>query len=152
VDPRHLSWHEIVAIIGGAMLGLGLFLPWYTAENQRAVIAGQNGPGDFTGWEVHDIQRWLLLAAAVAPFILAYIILRGHKLSWARGELTAVVAIAAFGLIVYAGLISKPGEPRGLIGLKWGWFVVLVGVILMMVGSALRASESERPRKPPGVM
>jgi hypothetical protein len=155
VNPRHLSWHEIVAMVGGAMLGLGLFLPWYHAENQR--VSGlpepvPRGGMDFTGWEVHDIQRWLLLAAAVAPFILAYIILRGHKLSWARGELTAVVAIAAFGLITYAGLISKPGEPRGLMSLKWGWFVVLVGVILMMVGSALRASESERPRKPPGVL
>ena len=152
MTPRKLSWHEIVACIGGALLGISLFLPWYHADNRRAQIAGERGPGDFTGWEVHDIQRYLLLAAAIAPFILAYIIIRGHKLSWARGEMTAVVAIAAFGLIVYAGLISKPGEPRGLIGIKYGWLIALVGVILMMVGSALRASESERPRKPPGVL
>ena len=152
MSPKKLSWHEIVAVIGGAMLGVGLFLPWYHSQNKRAMINGEAGPKDFTGWETHDLQRYLLIAAAVAPLILAYIIIRGHKLSWARGELTAVVAIAAFGLIVYAGVISKPGEPRGLISLKYGWIVALVGVILMMVGSALRASESERPRKPPGVL
>ena len=148
-----LTWHEFLAMAGGALLALSLFLPWYTVENRRATIGnGERGPGDFTGFEIHDIQRWLLLAAAVAPFILAYIVLRGHKLSWARGEMTAVSSIAAFGLIVYGGLIDKPGEPKGLIGLKFGWFVALLAVIAMLVGSALRASEVERARKPPGVL
>lgn len=148
-----LTWHEFVAMAGGALLAIGLFLPWYEAENQRAQVGDSGvGPGDFTGWEVHDVQRWLLLAAAAAPFILAYIIVRGHKLSWARGEMTAVTSIAAFGLIVYAGLIDKPGEPKGLISLEYGWLVSLVGVLAMLVGSALRASEVERARKPPGVL
>jgi hypothetical protein len=150
---KRLTWHEIVAMVGGAALALSLFLPWYSVENRRGMIGdGQRGPGDFTGWEVHDIQRYLLLAAAVAPFILAYIVLRGHKLSWARGEMTAVTSIAAFGLIIYAGIIDKPGDPKGLIGLKYGWIVALLGVLAMLIGSALRASEVERARKPPGVL
>ena len=148
-----LTWHEFLAMAGGALLAISLFLPWYSVENRRGTIgSGDRGPGDFTGWEVHDIQRWLLLGAAAAPFILAYIVLRGHKLSWARGEMTAVTSIAAFGLIVYGGLIDKPGEPKGLIGLKYGWIIALIGVIAMLVGSALRASEVERKRKPPGVL
>ncbi len=147
-----LSRTEVVALVGGVLLAIGLFLPWYEATSRRATINGDRGPQSFTGWEVHDIQRWLLIAAAVAPLILAYIILRGHKLSWARGEMTAVLAIAAFGLVGYAGVIDRPGEPGGLIGLEFGWWITLLGTILMMVGSALRASESERPRKPPGVL
>ena len=44
-------------------------------------------PDDFTGWEVHDILRWLLLAAAVAPLILAYIVLaRPQALVGARRD------------------------------------------------------------------
>ena len=148
-----LTWHEFLAMGGGAVLAISLFLPWYSAENRRAIVGDSlRGPGDFSGWEVHDIQRWLLLGAAVAPFILAYIVLRGHKLSWARGEMTAVSSIAAFGLIVYGGLIDKPGEPKGLIGIKFGWVIALLAVIAMLVGSALRASEVERARKPPGVL
>ena len=149
---RRPTWHEIVAMGGGALLALGLFLPWYSAENQRAEIAGTTGPGDFTGWETHSILRWLLLAAAVAPFILAYIIVRGHALSWPRGEMTAVVAITALGLAGYNGAIDRPGEPSGLIGIKYGWMIAMAGIIAMMVGSALRASEVERKRKPPGVL
>jgi len=147
-----MSRTEVIALVGGALLAIGLFLNWYEATSRRATINGERGPASFTGWEVHDIQRWLLLAAAVAPFILAYIIVRGHKLSWARGEMTAVAAIAAFGLVAYAGLIDRPGDPGGLIGLEFGWWIALLGTILETVGSALRASESERPRKPPGVL
>ncbi len=149
---KKLTWHEILAMGGGVLLAIGLFLPWYNAENRRAGIIPGGGAGDFTGWEVHGIQRWLLLAAAAAPFILAYIVLRGHKLSWARGEMTAVTSIAAFGLIIYAGVIDRPGEVSGLVSLKWGWFVALLGVLAMLIGSALRASEVERARKPPGVL
>ena len=150
-----LTWHEFLAMAGGALLAVSLFLPWYHGENARATVGNNTVPrggGDFTGFETHDIQRWLLLAAAAAPFILAYIVVRGHKLSWARGEMTAVTSIAAFGLIAYSGIIDKPGEPKGLISIKYGWIVAMVAVIAMLVGSALRASEVERARKPPGVL
>ena len=131
---RKLTGTEIMAMAGGALLAVSLFLDWYSAKNRNALINDERGPGSFTGWEVHPIQRWLLLAAALAPFILAYIIIRGHQLSWARGEMTAVVAIAAFGLIVYAGIIDRPGEPSGQIELEWGWYVTLAGTILMLGG------------------
>ncbi|HEV2061909.1 MAG TPA: hypothetical protein VGR12_03570 [Solirubrobacteraceae bacterium] len=150
-----LTWHEFLAMGGGALLAISIFLSWYSGENSRATIGGNpvpQGGGDFTGWEVHTIIRWLLLAAAAAPFILAYIVARGHKLSWARGEMTAVTSIAALGLIVYNGVIGQPGEPKGLIGVEYGWFLALIGVLAMLIGSALRASEVERARKPPGVL
>ena len=152
MDPKKLSWHEFLAIGGGALLILGLFLPWYNAENGRAMINGVNRGGDFTAWQVHDIARWLWLAAALAPLILAYIVIRGHALSWARGEMTAVTSIAAFGLAAYNGIIDKPGEVPGLVSSQYGFWVSLLGIILMLVGSALRASGTERPRKPPGVL
>jgi cation transport ATPase len=150
---KKLTRTEIMAMVGGAILAFGLTLNWYNAKNSNASINGESGPLDVSGWSAHPIMRWLLLAAAAAPFILAYIIIRGHQLSWARGEMTAVVAIAAFGLLAYSGLIDRPGEPgNSLIGLKWGWVVAILGTILMLVGSALRASEVERKRKPPGVL
>ena len=152
MKPSRLTWHEMVAIAGALVMAFGLFLPWYAAENKRAEIAGMPGPGEFTGWETHSILRWLFLAVAAAPIILAYIVARGHKLSWARGEMTAVVGIAAFGLAAYNGLIDRPGEPSGLLSTKFGFYITLLGIILLIAGSALRASESERPRKPPGVL
>jgi hypothetical protein len=150
---KKLTNTELVAMLGGVLLAIGLFIKWYESVSRNVTdLAGQDGIGTYSGWEAHPIQRWLLLGAAAAPFILAYIIIRGHQLSWARGEMTAVTSIAAFGLIVYAGIIDRPGEPSGQIELEWGWYVALGGTLLMLVGSALRASEVERARKPPGVL
>jgi hypothetical protein len=141
---------EVVAAIGGLLLAIGLLLPWYeTGENPNAAIDGMRGA--LSGWEVHPLMRWLLLAAAGAPLILVWIVIRDHELSWPRGELTAVVAIAAFGLVGYVGVIDRPGVTSG-ISLSYGWFVAMLGVILMAVGGAHRASTVERARRPPGVL
>ena len=142
---------EILAAAGGVLLAVCVFAPWYETnpDNRNAMVAGMRGT--VSAWEAHSIMRWFFLAAALAPLILIYIAVRQHELSWPRGEATAVVAIAAFGLIVWVGIISRPGDPPGEISLKWGWFGALLGVILMMIGGATRAATVERPRKPPGV-
>lgn len=152
MDTSRLQRNEYVAMLGGLLLAISIFVKWYEArpESRFAQINGERGTQ--SGWDVHDIQRYLLLAAAIAPFILAYIIATDRQLSWARGEMTAVVAIAAFGLIFYAGIIDRPGEPSGEIELEIGWYGALLGSILMMIGSALRSSDVERARKPPGTI
>jgi hypothetical protein len=146
-----LSRTEWIAVAGGLLLALAVFLPWYgTSDNPNAVIEGERG--DLSAWQVHPLLRWLMLLAALAPLILAWIVLREHELSWPRGELTAVVAMAALGLVLYAGIVSRPGEPRSQISLQLGWFLAVIGIVLMMVGGAKRAAEVERARKPPGVL
>ena len=152
MDASKLQRNEHVAMVGGLLLGISIFIKWYEArpESRFANIDGEKGT--LSAWQVHDILRFLLLLAALAPFILAYIIASDIQLSWARGEMTAVVAIAAFGLIFYSGIIDRPGEPSGEIELELGWYGALLGSILMVVGSALRSSEVERARKPPGTI
>jgi uncharacterized membrane protein len=145
-----LSRWEWIAVAGGLLLAVATFLPWYgTSDNPNAVLDG--GRGDFSAWDVHPILRWLMLAAAAAPLILAWIVLRDHELSWPRGEVTAVVAMVALVLVLYQGVVSRPGDPRSEIGLEIGWWLALLGIILMLVGGAARATETERKRKPPGV-
>lgn len=152
MDLSRLGRNEWTGIVGALLLLAGIFVKCYEArpENPNANINGETGVQAI--WDVHPLMRWLLLAAATAPFILSYIIARGHKLSWARGEMTAVVAVAAFGLVLYNGIIDRPGEPSGEIELEIGWYIAIVGTVLMFMGAALRSSESERPRKPPGVL
>jgi hypothetical protein len=152
MNISRLGTAELVAGVGSLLLAVCLFLPWYetSADNPNAVVDGVRGA--VSGWEVHAILRWLLLAAAAAPLILIWIIVRDHQLSWSRGEMTAVVAIAAFGLVAYSGLLDRPGSPSGAIALQLGYFGALLGTVLMTAGGALRAAESETARKPPGVM
>ena len=110
---ERLTINELIAMLGGLLLGAGVFVKWYESVSPLAVLAGQTGRGVYSGWDAHMILRWVLLVMAVAPFILAYIIARDHQLTWARGELTAVLAIAAFGLLLYVGIVDRPGEPSG---------------------------------------
>jgi hypothetical protein len=143
---------ELAAMLGGLLLAGGLFAPWYDSVSRLASIAGFGGLGAHSGWEVHDVLRWALLVAAVAPFVLAYVVVRDHELSWARGELTAVLAILAVGLVLYVGVVDRPGEPPGEIELGWGWYAAFAGAVLMLVGAGRRTGETERRRKPPGTI
>jgi hypothetical protein len=151
LDSARMDRSEWTAVAGGLLLVVAVFLPWYgTSDNPNAEIDGARG--DFSAWDVHPILRWLLLAAAAAPLILAWIVLRDHELSWPRGELTALVAMIGLGLVLYVGIVTRPGDPRSQISLQLGWFLTVVALALMLAGGAKRAAEVERRRKPPGVL
>ncbi len=153
MDFKQLDRGELVAVAGGALLGISLILAWYSLGNRFAELNGCQGPHTkCSGWHSLTILRYVLLAAAVAPAILAWIILRGHALSWPRGELTAVIALTALTFILFRGLIDKPGAPPGEITISIGWFVALAGGLLILLGSAWRSREGAARRKPPGVL
>lgn len=141
------------------------FLPWYDLEenpqrvgpdaSEDAFICGE---GEFTctGWETFPILRWLLLAAAFAPLILGWILVRGHKLSWAPGEMTMVIGFTYFVLILYNGIIDRPGAQIAEAGvsLSYGYFVALLATALMAATGFLRSQESggRKQRKAPGTV
>ncbi len=153
MDWKQLDRGELIATVGGIILAISVFLAWYSLGNSNASLNSCRGPhSSCTAWEALTILRFLLLLAAVAPAILTYIIIRGHALSWPRGELTAVTALAALTLIVFRGVIDKPGSPPGEISVDYGWFVALVGGMLILLGAVTRARESSARRKPPGVL
>jgi hypothetical protein len=142
-----------------------LFLPWYElAENPQRVgdqatadafICGQ-GEFSCTGWETFPIMRWLLLGAVLAPAILGWILIRGHKLSWAPGELTMVVGFTAFVLVLYNGLIDRPGAQiaESGVSLRYGYFAALLATAMMSATGFLRSQESggRQARKAPGTV
>jgi amino acid transporter len=142
-----LTRAELVAIVGGVLLAISIFLSWFATKGDGEIDGQQ---GSFSAWDTLSVTRILLLLAAIAPLVLAYIIARDHALSWPRGELTAVIAIAALGLVLYNGLAARPGTSNSLVGLEFGWYLAVVATLLMLGGSAVRSSGGERPRKPPG--
>ncbi len=153
MDFKQLDRGELIATAGGIILGISLLLPWYSLGNNHAVLNSCHGPHTTcTGWDSLSILRYLLLLAAIAPAILTYVIIRGHALSWPRGELTAVTALAALTFTFFRGVIDRPGSPPGEISINYGWWVALVGGFLILIGSIGRSRESAARRKPPGVL
>jgi hypothetical protein len=153
VNVKALDRGEMLATVGGILLGVSIFLAWYGLGNFHAELNSCHGPhSSCTGWNSLTILRYAFLLGALAPVILSWIIIRGHALSWPRGEMTAVVAVVALILILFRGVIDKPGSPNEEISLDYGWWVALAGGLLILVGSVWRAQESAPRRKPPGVL
>jgi hypothetical protein len=152
MDLRQLDRGELVAVLGGAILGVSVFLAWFTLGDKFTVLGSCRGPNtSCSAWKSMMIIRYLLLVTAAAPLVLAWIIIRGHALSWPRGEMTAIIAIAALTFTVFRGVIDRPGTPPGQIGITYGWWIGLAGGLLILVGSVFRAKESATTRKPPGL-
>jgi hypothetical protein len=152
MDFRALDRGELVAVLGGAILGVSVFLGWYWLGDRFAVLGACRGPGtSCSAWKSLMTVRYLLLVAAIAPAVLAWIILRGHALSWPRGEMTAVIALAALTFTLFRGVIARPGTPSGEISVDYGWFIAVTGGLLILIGSVWRTRESVGARKPPGL-
>jgi hypothetical protein len=151
----------LLGALGGTALIISiLFLPWYslshipTRPKNDLWICGTN---DYscTGFDTFPILRWLLLLAAIAPLILAWIIVRGHKLSWAPGEMTMVIGCAMMVLIGYNGIIDRPGSGTSEIGigLDYGYWIALLCSIAIAATGFLRSQAGQRrQRKAPGTV
>jgi hypothetical protein len=153
MDFGRLDRGELIAAVGGVLLAISVFMSWYSLGDVYTTLRSCKGPNSScTGWSALEFIRFLLLLAAVAPLILGYIIIRGHALSWPRGELTAVTALAALTLVIFRGVIDKPGSPPGQISVDYGWWVAMLGGVLILIGAVWRSQESSARRKPPGVL
>jgi hypothetical protein len=154
MDLSKLRSGEIAAAVGGIVLVIAVFLPAYSPNqgNPNATVLGLPDQSSASIWEAQSVVRILLLLTAVAPIVLVYISARGHELSWPRGEMTAVIGLVAATLLFYSGIIDRPGEPSGEISLAIGWFLAFAAALVVAAGGAIRSSELERKRKPPGVL
>jgi hypothetical protein len=153
MDFGRLQRGEFIGFAGVGVLLVSLFLPWFETnpDNANAQINGQTG--EFNAFETYGALDWLLVAACLAPFILAWIIVRGHKLTWRPGEITMIVGMVAFALIVLNGVIlGRPGDPDSEIDIKIGYIVGLLGAGMICAGGIIRQAEGDRARKPPGTI
>ena len=154
MDFRRLGRGDIVAAAGGLLLFISMFLPWYTVK--AGPPANENvcgvGKDSCTGFDTFHLfaaliipgMDLLMVAAAIAPWILVWIVIRGHRLSWPAGEVTMIVGAIAATLILYNGIIDRPGSGTAEIGvgLDWGYWLALLGAIGAKAGGAniLRAT------------
>jgi hypothetical protein len=153
MDFGRLQRGEFIGFAGVGVLLISLFLPWFetNSENANAQINGQSG--EFNAFETYGSLDWLLVAACLAPFILAWIVVRGHKLTWRPGEITMIVGMTAFALIILNGVVlGRPGDPDSEIDIKIGYIVGLIGAGMICAGGIIRQAEGDRARKPPGTL
>jgi hypothetical protein len=159
VDFRRLGTGDIVAAAGGLLLFLSMFVPWFSVEPGPGDrdLCGQ-GVQECSGFDTFQLftaliipgMDLLLVAAAIAPWILVWIVVRGHTLSWPPGEVTMIVGAIAATLILYNGVVDRVGTGE-FVSLDIGWYLGLLGSLAIVAGGAI--SQIRRGgvrRKPPG--
>jgi hypothetical protein len=154
LDFSRLSPGEFLGMGAGVLLFISLWLPWFTTseDNPNSRLAGASGGDGVNAWQVFTTLDILLIGACAAPFILSWILARGHRLTWKPGEVTMVVGITAFVLILCNGIIlGRPGDAVD-IGLGVGYFVALIASAGLLVAGYLRQAFYTSGRKPPGVI
>ncbi len=154
LDTSRLTPGEYFGMGSALVLFVSLWLPWFTTSdsNPNSVLAGRSGGDGANAWQVFSSLDLLLVLACTAPFILSWIIARGHRLTWKPGEVTMIVGIVAFVLILCNGIIlGRPGDSVD-IGLGLGYFVALVAAAGLLVAGYLRQAIYGDPKKPPGVI
>ena len=169
IDFKRLHWAEFIGFAGVAVLLASLWLPWFStscksqAAGEAAERAGTealcnpnsrlNGTrGEFNAFETYAIMDVLLVMACIAPFVLAFLVIRDTQLSWRPGEVTMIVGMVAAALIWLNGIIlGKPGDSVE-ISIEIGYWVGLIGANGILVGGALRQALGGRTRKPPGTL
>src|SRR2546425_10763589 len=116
-----------------------MFVKWFGVDagppaNENLCGAGKHS---CTGYDTFHLftatiipgMDLLLTAAAVAPWILVWIVIRGHTLSWPPGEVTMIVGAIAATLILYNGLIDRVGDTREFVSPSTGWDLGLLGAL-----------------------
>jgi hypothetical protein len=155
LDFSRVSPGELMGMGAALVLLASLWLPWFTtsSSNPNSTLPGGASNGESANaWEVFSTLDWLLVAACAAPFILTWIVARRHKLTWKPGEVTMIVGIVAFVLILCNGIILGRPDPGIDIGLGIGYFVALLASLGLLAAGYLRQAVYGSDRKPPGVL
>lgn len=139
------------------LLAFATLLPWFTTAegNENSTIKGLRNPdggggaGAFNAWQSFDFLQYFLVLTCIAPFVLAWIVVRGHSVGWNRGEVTAIVgALALTGVLLNGIILGQPGTVE--ISLTWGYPVAVFAAIVFLVTGAMRGAKG-RKKQPPGV-
>jgi hypothetical protein len=162
LDLSRVSPGELAGMGAALVLLASLWMPWFTTSgnpNSKLACSGEPATNCAVGpnssadaWTVFSTLDWLLVAACLAPFILTWIIARGHKLTWKPGEVTMIVGIVAFMLILCNGIILGKPDPGIEVGLGIGYFVGLLASLGLLGAGYLRQALYTTARKPPGVI
>lgn len=139
---------------GSLLLAASTLLPWFTTdpENPNSKIQGVHGGPDggaFNAWQSFDVLQYFLLLCCLAPFVLAWIVVRGHQVGWNRGEVTAIFGALALTAVLLNGIIlGQPGTVE--ISPTWGYPVAIFASVVILVTGAMRGAKG-RKKQPPGV-
>jgi hypothetical protein len=138
VKPRRLSRGDWLAAIGGIVMLVALFLPWYSARDESA-----------TAWQTMAVDDVILAVAAVLAIAAAFIVALPRLYSLSVAATALAILPAVVGLIVTIYRLVSPAPPVD-VSLDIGAWLGLAASLAMAVGAwtgAVDEGPARRSRK-----
>lgn len=131
---------ELLAAAGALLATVAVFLPWYSTDPQSRASNIDGVRGELSMWTVHEAMRYVLLLLLVLMTVMSVVaLLRGAK---GMSEPIMVLGVNAIGIVLYFGFIYRPGSPMQTISLEHGYFLSLIGTLVPLVVSSIRAKQA----------
>ena len=128
---------EPLAGLGGLLLLVSLFLPWYRLQDPSLQVAE-----DFSAWQALAVID-VLLAILAVPAILVPVLSLARR-GPAKAIAIAVIASATGWLAIVLVAVRLVFPPDGL-DLRYGAWLALAGALLAWVGSWLSMRDESTP-------
>jgi hypothetical protein len=136
---------EPVAGLGGLLLGVSLFLPWYSgtpviAQSEVTLIGVEQHPSAWEAFAVIDVLLALFALLAIAVPIVSL------AASGPAKPVAVAVIASAFGwiaVVLVAVRLSEP--PDGFYSRSYGGWLALAGAVIAWVGSWLSLRDESTP-------
>jgi drug/metabolite transporter (DMT)-like permease len=135
VRPRRLSRGDWVAAIGGVVMLVALFLPWYSADGQ-----------DLSAWQSMAVDDVILAIAAMLAIAAAFVVAVPRLSSVSVAATSLAVLPAAVGLVVTIYRLLSPAPPFD-VSLGVGAWLGLAATIAIAVGAWVGASDEGPARR-----
>lgn len=146
---------EWVGMGAALLLLVSTFLPWFVTDpdNPNSKVQGngcfRQSDCAFNAWQSFDYAQYFILLCCLAPFVLAWILARGHQVGWDQGEITAIFGALALTIVALnAVILGQPGTVE--VVPTWGAAVAALASIAILFAGAMRATKY-RKKQPPGV-
>ena len=139
---RWLRPGDALAALGGVLLVVSLFLPWYSVKlPSGAPAAGR----DLTGWQAFSVIDILLALAGLVGIGLAVTVVtrRTPAVPVAFAVVGSVIGVLAV-LLVLVRILDQPG-PNQFLDVAVGAWIALAGALGLTAG-AWRSISDERNR------
>jgi len=145
---------ELIGLAASVTLFVSLYLPWFQTDtsNRNSRIGGVTSKKEaITAFVAYDILQYVLMAACIAPIILALLVLFNKETTWDRGEVTAIVGITALVLILFNGVIGGRPDDAVSVTLSIGYYLAILASFGIFAAGGIRMMEKGPENKPPGV-
>ena len=142
-DGKKLSTAEMVLGVGAVIALVAAFLPWFGSS-----FASQNG---FTGWGLLAFLALIVIVAMAAMRMFAHEAMPALPLEdWLIYLILAIVGLVA----VLLDFIGTPQTSANVLGVTYGWgvqagwFIALVGWVVLVVAGYLKKSDPQPATQP----